>query len=169
VHKENGNMAVRPIPEGYHSLTPSLVIRGAAEAIELYKRAFGATERGTMLGPDNKVMHAELQIGDSRLMLADESPWSSGRSPSALTGTTGSLLIYTEDVDALYAQAIAAGCKPLMPPADMFWGDRYGKVVDPFGHEWELATHKEELTPEELSARAAAAMSQPPTGGQSAE
>ena len=158
---------VQAIPQGYHTLTPSLIVRGASEAIEFYKRAFGAEQRGVLRAPDGKVMHAELQIGDSIVMLSDEFPQDKCASPAALQGTTGALLIYTEDVDALWARATAAGCKPLMPLSDMFWGDRYGKLLDPFGHAWEMATHKEELTPEQMHERFEAMLKRFP--GQSAE
>jgi PhnB protein len=153
---------VQPIPKGYHVVTPSFVVRGAAEAIEFYKKAFGAKELARMPGPDGKVMHAEIKIGDSIVMLSDEFPQMGSSSPQTVGGTSSSLLIYTRDVDALFNQAVAAGAKVAMPLSDMFWGDRYGKVVDPFGHQWQLATHKEDVTPKEMAKRAAAAMSAPP-------
>jgi uncharacterized glyoxalase superfamily protein PhnB len=154
-----------PIPKGYHTITPALVIRGAADAIEFYKKAFGAKQRGgAMSGPDGKVMHAEIQIGDAVIMVADEFPAMGSKSPQSLGGTGSSLLIYTRDCDALFARATAAGAKVTMPLADQFWGDRYGRVEDPFGHQWEIATHKEDLTPKEMRKRAEAMFSQPPPG-----
>lgn len=147
---------VKPIPEGFHTLTPHLVVRGAKQAIEFYKKAFGAEEVAAMPTPDgNAVMHAELKIGNSMMMLVEEMPqmerWVS---PARLNGTTIALAIYTEDCDALFKRAVGAGGKPTMEPMDAFWGDRYGKVTDPFGHEWEICTHKEDLTPEEVGQRA---------------
>jgi PhnB protein len=151
-------MAVNPIPEGYQSITPYLPIEGAADAIEFYKRAFGATERGRMEGPGGSVAHAEIQIGDSVVMLGDPFPQSSIKPPTQLGGSSAALFMYVEDVDALVQQAVDAGAKLTMPPEDQFWGDRYGKVTDPFGHEWQIATHVEDLTPEEMEARGREAM-----------
>jgi len=149
----------KPIPDGYRTITPYITVRGAAEAIDFYKRAFGAEEKERMPGPDGKsVMHAELKIGDSILMLSDEFPQMGCRSPQALGGSTGYLFLYVPDVDSAFKRALDAGAKASMPPADMFWGDRFGKVTDPFGHEWGLATHKEDLTPDEIRKRGAAAM-----------
>ncbi|HEX8785200.1 MAG TPA: VOC family protein [Telluria sp.] len=141
---------VRPIPEGFHTVTPHLVCAGANEAIEFYKQAFGAVELSRMPGPDGKIMHAGLRIGDSPLMLADEFPAYGSMGPLALKGTPVVIHLYVADVDAVFAQAIAAGAKAIMPPADMFWGDRYGQLVDPFGHRWSLATHTRDLTPEQM-------------------
>lgn len=153
----------QPIPKGYHIITPSIVVRGAKEAIEFYKKAFGAKEvGGAMPSPDGKILHAEIRIGDSIVMLSDEFPQMGSSSPQTVGGTSSSLMIYTRDVDALFNQAVAAGATAAMPVSDMFWGDRYGIVVDPFGHRWQLATHKEDLTPKEMARRAAAAMSAPP-------
>ena len=149
---------VKPIPEGYHTATPYLIVDGADRAIEFYKRAFGAKELLRMPGPEGKIMHAEVQIGDSIVMLSDEFPEMGGHSPQALKGTPVSLYVYVEDVDAAFKQALAAGATTEMLVQDMFWGDRYGKLTDPFGHKWQIATHKEELTAEEISRRAAAAM-----------
>jgi PhnB protein len=150
---------VKPIPQGYHSVTPYLTVKGAAPAIEFYKRAFGAQEVERMPGPDgNSVMHAELKIGDSIVMLSDEFPQAGTRSPQTLGGSTGYLFLYVPDVDAAFKRAVDAGAKATMPPADMFWGDRFGKVSDPFGHEWGLATHKEDLSPEEIRKRGQAEM-----------
>jgi PhnB protein len=146
---------VRAIPEGYHTLTPHLVVRGAAQAIEFYKRAFGAVERARMPGPGGLLMHADLMIGDSVLMLCDEMPgmerWVA---PDSLKGTTAALHLYVEDADAAFARAIAAGAKTSMPLMDAFWGDRYGKLTDPFGHEWSIATHQHDYTPEEMKKNA---------------
>jgi PhnB protein len=146
-------MAVKAIPEGYYSLTPYLVIKGAAKAIEFYKKAFGAEETVRMPGPDGGVMHAELKIGNSVLMLADENPERGFFSPSTRGGSTSSVMLYTEDVDATFKQAVAAGAKADMPPADMFWGDRMGNLTDPFGHSWAIATHKEDVSEEEMGRR----------------
>ena len=143
-------MAAKPIPEGYHTLTPSITVREAARAVEFYKQAFGAVERGVMKGPDGKVMHAELRIGDSILMLADEFPQFGSLSPQTIGGTGTGLHIYVEDVDAAFDRAIGAGAVIEMPVADMFWGDRFGKLVDPFGHKWSIATHTRDLSREEI-------------------
>ena len=147
-------------PPGFHSVTPYLFIRGAAEAIEYYKRAFGAEEVFRMPGPDGKIMHAEIQIGDSRVMLADENPEMGVVSPSSLNGTSASFMIYVEDVDASFEQAIAAGGEVYRPVADQFYGDRSGCLTDPFGHIWTIATNTEELTPEEFQKRVDEMMSQ---------
>jgi uncharacterized glyoxalase superfamily protein PhnB len=141
----------KPIPEGFHTLTPHLVVRNAAQAIEFYKRAFGAEVRGVSHhSPDGKITHAELKIGDSILMLADEFPEANCLSPQALGGSPITLHIYVEDVDTAFSRAVAAGATVTMPLADQFWGDRYGQLVDPFGHRWSLATHKQDLTHEEI-------------------
>lgn len=146
----------KPIPDGFGTLTPHLVVSGARDAIEFYKQAFGAEEVACMLGPDGRtIMHAELKFGNSMLMIVDDVPmmdrWVS---PQRLEGTTVALCLYVEDCDATYAQAIEAGGTKSMKPTDTFWGDRYSKVTDPFGHEWEICTHREDLTPEELNQRA---------------
>jgi PhnB protein len=146
-------MAVKPIPEGYHALNPFLAVDDAAKAIEFYKRAFGASERMRMPGPEGKVAHAELQIGDSVLMLSDPFPQSTCKPPKELGGTSVGVLLYVEDVDEVVQQAVDAGATVTMPVDDMFWGDRYGKLADPFGHEWQIATHKEDLTLEEVAER----------------
>lgn len=146
-------MTVRAIPEGYHTVTPYLIVQGAAEAIGFYAEALGAVERYRMPGPGGSVMHAEMQIGDSVVMLSDENPQVGAVSPQALGGTPASLLIYTEDVDAAFARAVDAGATATMPPTDMFWGDRYGRLRDPFGHDWALATHIEDVGPEEMARR----------------
>ncbi len=152
------------IPRGYHTVTPHLTVRGAADAIEFYRRAFGARERGRMPLPDGKtIMHAELQIGDSIVFLADEFPDMGCRAPQTLGGATGTLHLYVRDVDRAFRRAVAAGAEVRMPVTDMFWGDRYAKVADPFGHEWGLATHKEDLSAREIARRAEAFFSR--TGG----
>jgi PhnB protein len=151
-------MAVKPIPEGYHTVTPYLAVNDGAKAIEFYKRAFGAEERHRMEGPQGKIAHAELKIGDSIIMLADEMPGSGCRTPQSLGGTSVNIFLYVNDVDSVYNQAVRAGAKAEMPLADQFWGDRYGKVTDPFGHSWSLATHKEDVAPAEMQKRAQEAM-----------
>ncbi len=151
----------KPIPEGYHTITPYLVTRDASTAIEFYKRAFGAKERSRSLGPDGKsIINAQLQIGDSVLMLMDEAPEWGSNSPLSLKGSPVVIHLYVEDVDAAFDRATKAGAKVMMPLADMFWGDRYGMVTDPFGHVWSIATHKEDLSPEELAKRQAAAFAE---------
>ena len=149
---------VKPIPDGYHSVNPYLVVDDAAAAIEFYTRALGAQELFRMPGPGGKVMHAEIQIGSSRVLLSDAMPEMGGRSPRSFGGTPVSLLVYTEDVDALHKRAVGAGAKAVMPVTNMFWGDRFSRVVDPFGHDWQLATHVEDVAPDEMGKRAAAAM-----------
>lgn len=143
-------MAVQAIPQGYHTLTPYMTVRDAARALAFYKQAFGAVERGVMKGPDGRVMHAELTIGDSIFMLADEFPQFGSLSPQSIGGSGMGLHIYVEDVDSAFDRAIGAGATIEMPVADMFWGDRYGKLVDPFGHKWSIATHKRDMSPEEI-------------------
>jgi PhnB protein len=151
-------MATKPIPEGYHTLTPYLAVDNATEAIEFYKRAFGAKERGRMPGPNGTIAHAELQIGDSLVMLSDPFPQSSTRPPKELGGTSASIFMYVEDVDAVVEQAVDAGATVTMEVADQFWGDRFGSVSDPFGHSWSVATHVEDVPPEEMAERAKEAM-----------
>ena len=155
--EESMTSAVKPIPEGYHTVTPYLIIKGAADAIEFYKRAFGATELFRMAQPDGKIGHAEIKIGDSPIMLADEFPEMEYVSPKTLGGCPVSILLYVEDVDKLFNQAIAAGAEQQRPVEDKFYGDRGGSLVDPFGHVWHVATHKEEVSAEEMKKRAAAA------------
>ncbi len=145
---------VKPIPEGSHTLTPHLVIKGAAQAMEFYKKAFGAVEVCRMPMPDGAIMHAAMRIGDSEFMLVDEFPEMGCRGPLSLGGTPVTVHMYVEDADAVFNQAVAAGASVRMPLADMFWGDRYGKLADPFGHEWSIATHLEDLTPEQIGQRA---------------
>lgn len=140
-------------PPGFHSVTPYLFVRGAAEAIEYYKQAFGAEEVFRMPGPDGKIMHAEIQIGDSRVMLADENPDMGVTSPASLNGTSASFLIYVENVDERFEKAIAAGGEVVRPVTDQFYGDRTGCLLDPFGHVWTISTNTEELTPEEMQKR----------------
>ena len=149
--KKPARRKVEAVPKAYGSLTPGLAIRGAAAAIAFYVKAFGAKELSRMPGPDGKLMHAELKIGDRILMLGDESPEMGSPSPQTLGGSAVALMHYVKDVDAVFARAVAAGAKPLFPPADMFWGDRYGQVVDPFGHRWSIATHKADLTPKQMA------------------
>lgn len=148
----------KPIPEGYHSVTPYLIVKGAARALEFYKKAFNATELYRMEGPGGTIGHAEFQIGDSRMMIADEFPEMGARSPETIGGSPIGLCIYTEDVDALFKQALAAGGKEERPVKDQFYGDRSGTLRDPFGHQWTLATHTEDVSPEEMKRRAEAAM-----------
>ena len=147
----------KPIPEGYHSVTPYLIIKGAAEAIEYYKKAFGATEPFRFPAPGGKVGHAELKIGDSPIMLADEHPEMGYKGPQTLGGTPVSIMIYVEDVDTIFSQAIDAGGTVKEAVMDKFYGDRSGTVVDPFGHIWHVATHKEDVSMEEMERRAKAA------------
>lgn len=148
-------MAVKPIPEGHHSVTPYLGIKGAADAISFYTKAFGAIELFRFVAPGGEIGHAEIRIGDSIIMLADSCEEAPLRSPSGLGGTAIGLHVYVENVDALFAQAVAAGAKVTRPVQDQFYGDRSGTLEDPFGHVWFLATHKEDVTPEELKRRAA--------------
>jgi PhnB protein len=149
--------AAKPIPDGYHAVTPYLIIRGAAAAIEFYKKAFGAEEVYRLAMPDGRVGHAEIRVGDSVVMLADEFPEMGAKSPAALGGTPVTLLLYMHDVDAVSARAVAAGAKVKKPIQDQFYGDRSGTFEDPFGHVWTIATRKEELSPEEIKRRAMAA------------
>jgi PhnB protein len=153
-------MAVQPIPEGYHSLTPYLAVEDAERAIEFYKDAFGAQENLRMPGPGGTIAHAELQIGDSKLMLSDPFPQSSVRPPAERGGTTASIFMYVDDVDATFAQAQKAGATVVSELEDMFWGDRFGTVSDPFGHVWSIATHKEDLSEEEMAERSKTAMAE---------
>ena len=147
---------VKPIPDGYHSATPYLIIQGAAAALDFYKKAFGATELMRMAQPDGRIGHAEIRIGDSVIMLADEVPEMSYRGPKSLGGSPVSILLYFEDVDAVVARAVAAGAKLIRPVQDQFYGDRSGVIEDPFGHVWTIATHKEDVSPEEIDRRLAA-------------
>ena len=150
-------MKTKPIPDGYHTATPYLIVNGAAQALEFYKKAFGATEMMRFPGPGGKIMHAEIKIGDSPIMLADEAPEMGARSPKTVGGTPVSLLLYVEDVDAWASKAVAAGAKVQRPVQDQFYGDRTGTFEDPFGHVWSIATHKEDVSLEEMQKRAASA------------
>ena len=145
---------VNPIPEGFHTVTPHLVIKGASEAIEFYEKAFDAEEVVRMPGPDGKlIMHAEIKIGDSIIFLRDEFPDAACGDSERIGPSRVSIHLYVTDVDATFKAALEAGAKEQMPLADMFWGDRFGSLVDPFGHEWSVATHKEDVTPEEMRKR----------------
>jgi len=153
--------AVKRVPSGYHTVSPHLVVRGGAKAIEFYQKAFGARELRRSPGPDGKsLMHAELQIGDSRIFLNDEFPDMGAVSPLALKGTPVTIHLYVEDADQLFNQAVKAGAKVTMPLADQFWGDRYGIVTDPFGHQWSIGSHIKDMTPEEMQKAAAEAFAQ---------
>jgi PhnB protein len=149
---------VSPIPRGYHTVTPYLSVRNAAQALDFYKRAFGAEEVMRMNDPQGAVSHAEIKIGDSIVMIAEEASSSGLRSPQSIGGSTVSIFLYLNDVDATFKQAISAGAKSQQPLADMFWGDRYGRLTDPFGHSWSLATHIEDVAPEEMQKRVQEAM-----------
>jgi PhnB protein len=156
--KENADMttSTKKIPEGYHTATPYLVVSGAAKAIKFYKEAFGAVEIMRLASPDGRVMHAEIKIGDSPVMLCDECPDWKALSPQTLGGTAVSILIYVEDADIVVNRAVAAGARMLMPVADQFWGDRCATILDPFGHKWTIATHIEDVSTEEIGRRAKA-------------
>jgi PhnB protein len=151
-------MPAKPIPEGYATLTTYFTVDDAAKAIEYYKRAFGAEEKVRMHGPDGKVGHAELQIGDSKLMLSDPIPQASTKPPKELGGTTASIFMYVDDVDTVVEKAVDEGATITMEVEDQFWGDRFGTITDPFGHVWSIATHVEDLTPEEIEERGKAFM-----------
>jgi PhnB protein len=148
----------KPIPEGYHVVTPYIAVDNAEKAIEFYRRAFGAKERLRMPGPEGTIAHAEIEIGDSVIMLSDPFPQSPLKSPKEAGVTTASLMIYTEDADELVQQAVDAGAQITMPVETQFWGDRYGRVQDPFGHNWQIATHVEDVPPQEMAKRAEKAM-----------
>lgn len=148
---------VKPIPKGYHSVTPYLIVKGAAKAIEFYKQAFGATETFRMPQPDGKIGHAELKIGDSTIMLADEFPERNVRGPESLGGSPVMIHLYIDDVDTVAKRAVASGAKEIRPVQNQFYGDRSGMFADPFGHQWNISTHVEDLSPEEIGKRAAAA------------
>lgn len=156
---------VKPIPDGFHSITPYLTVKNAAQAIAFYERAFGAKERARMTMPDGKVGHAELMMGDSIIMLADEFPEYGNKSPQTLQGSPVGLALYVEDVDRQFQQAVEAGATVKEAVADKFWGDRAGTLVDPFGHQWSLLTHVEDVSPAEMKAR----MDKMCAGGHSAE
>jgi PhnB protein len=151
-------MATQPIPEGYSTISPYLAVDDAAEAIAYYKKAFGAEETVRMAAPDGKIGHAELKIGDSHVMLSDPFPQASTTPPKELGGTSASVFMYVEDVDAVVQKAVDAGATVTMEVEDQFWGDRFGSITDPFGHSWSIATHVEDLTSEEIEERGKAAM-----------
>jgi len=149
---------VKPIPDGYHTVTPHLVLDDAAKAIDFYEQAFGAEEVMRLPGPGGKIVHAEIRVGDSRIMLSDEMPPMPGQpgiyqSPKTARLCTAALFLYVQDADAAFARAVKAGCTTRMSLQDMFWGDRYGQVIDPFGHTWALATHKEDVPPDQMEER----------------
>lgn len=146
-------MPVPAIPDGYHTVTPYLIIKGAVKALDFYKRAFGARELFRMADPNGRIGHAEIKIGDSPIMLADEMPEMSYRSPQTLGGTPVSILLYVEDVDKQFATAVTAGATVVRPVKDQFYGDRSGTLADPFGHVWTIATHKEDVSQEEMAKR----------------
>jgi len=154
-------MKAKYIPDGYHTATPYLIVNGGARAIEFYKQAFGATEIIRIGSPGDKVGHAEIQIGDSRIMLADEFPEMDALGPKTIGGTPVGLMLYLEDCDSVVAKAVSLGAKVLKPVQDQFYGDRSGTVLDPFGHKWTIATHKEDLSVEEMKKRAAAMFANP--------
>lgn len=157
-------MAVSPIPPDYHTATPYLIVNGAARALEFYKQAFGATELFRLDGPGDRIGHAEIKIGDSPIMLADEFPEMGARGPQSLGGTPVSILLYVADVDAAATRAVAAGAKEVRPVKDQFYGDRSGVFEDPFGHKWSLASHIEDVSPEEMQKRFEAMMKGQGTG-----
>ena len=151
--KAPARQKIAPVPPKYGSITPALVIRGAADAIDFYRRAFGAKELMRTPGPGGKLMHAEIKIGDSIVMLNDEFPEMGAKSPQALGGTPASIMLYVKDCDAVHRAAVAAGARSLQEPQDMFWGDRYSRLEDPFGHQWGIGTAKEKLTRREIDRR----------------
>lgn len=161
-------MSVNPIPEDMHSITPHIVCANAPAAIDWYVKAFGAVDLARMMAPDGKtLMHGMIGIGDSKIMLAEENPQWNSRGPALLGGSPVTLHYYVKDVDAAYKRAVDAGATATMPPADMFWGDRYGVLTDPFGHKWALATHVKDMSPEEMAEGMKAMCSDTPAGGQS--
>jgi PhnB protein len=153
-------MAVKPIPEGYHTVTTYLAVENAAEAIDYYKRAFGAQEKVRMDAPGGKIGHAELQIGDSIVMLSDPFPQATVKPPKEIGGTSASVFMYVDDVDSVVKKAVDAGGTVTQEVSNQFWGDRFGSISDPFGHTWSIATHVEDVPPEEMAQRAKAAMSE---------
>jgi PhnB protein len=146
-------MPVKPLPDGYHSVTPYLIVDGGAKALQYYQQAFGAEEEMRMPGPKGKVMHAEIRIGDSKIMLADEFPEMGARGPNSIGGSPVGICLYVEDVDTVFQRALEAGGTEVRPVQDQFYGDRSGTLRDPFGHQWTIATHIEDLTPEEIGKR----------------
>ena len=157
---------VKAIPEGFNSISAHLVVRDCAKAIEFYKKAFGAEQIFAMPSPDGKIMHAEMKFGNSTLMMCEEMPEMGATSPQALNGSAVTVHLYVEDADKTFDQAVEAGATATMPLMDAFWGDRYGKVTDPFGHQWEICTHKEDLTPQEIGKRAGEFFANMGAGGQ---
>jgi PhnB protein len=153
------NTQVKPIPDGMHSVTPHIVCADAVAAIEFYKKAFGAVDCGKMLAPNGKLIHGMIRIGDSNIMLAEETPEWGALSPTTLKGSPVILHLYVENADAAFERAVAAGATPVMPVADMFWGDRYGMLKDPFGHSWSIAHHVRDMSPEEMQEAATKACS----------
>ena len=152
---------VKPVPDGFHSVTPHLIVKGAGKAMDFYKQAFGAIERFRMPGPDGEsVMHGEIQIGDSIIMIADEFPDYGCLGPTSRGGSSVTIHLYVKDANKAYEQAVKAGAIASMPLSDMFWGDRYGKVTDPFGHEWSIAQHIEDVSPQDMEKRAEKAFSE---------
>jgi len=149
-------MPAKPIPDGYHAVTPYLIVGGAAKALDFYKRAFGAKERMRLPMPEGRIGHAEIEIGDSVIMLADEFPQMGAKSPQTIGGTPVGICLYVDNVDAVFKQAIAAGGREEKPLQNQFYGDRSGTLIDPFGHKWTVATHIEDVPPEEISRRMAA-------------
>jgi uncharacterized glyoxalase superfamily protein PhnB len=145
----------KPIPDGFNSVSAHLIVRNCAKAIEFYKKAFGAEEICSMPTPDGKIMHAELKFGNSTVMMCEEMPEMGATSPQALNGTAVTIHLYVEDADKMYTRAVGAGATATMPIMDAFWGDRYGKLTDPFGHHWSVATHKKDMTPEQIGQAAA--------------
>jgi len=156
--------AAKPIPDGFHTLTPMLHVKGVDAAVDFYTKAFGAQKTFAMPGPDGKTMHAEIKIGDSIIMIDEVNPQEGTKSPLELGGTPATLMIYVSDADGVYATATAAGAKEEMPVDEQFWGDRYGQIIDPFGHRWALATHVEDLSPEQMAERSKLAMTPPDAG-----
>jgi PhnB protein len=150
--------AKEPVPKGFHTVTHALVVHDAAEALDFYTKALGAKVRNRAPGPGGKVLHAELEIGDSVIMLSDEFPRSDLKSPKSLGGTSSGVWLYVPDVDAAFERAVSAGAKVSMKPETMFWGDRFGSVIDPYGHSWSIATHVEDVPPEEMAQRQQAAV-----------
>jgi PhnB protein len=147
--------STRPIPTGFHTITPHLVVKNCANAIDFYKRALGAKEINRMPGPDGRLVHAEIQLGDSRIFLSDEFPEMGSKSPQTLNGSPVNLFLYVEDVDSFFKTATEAGGTGVEKPTDMFWGDRWATVKDPYGHVWQIATHIEDVTPQEMERRSA--------------
>jgi PhnB protein len=153
--KSSARRKVSAIPKGYTTATPYLIVRGCGDALAFYAKAFGAKEKVRMTGPGDRIMHAEMKVGDAMIMLSDEAPQWGALSPLSLGGNATHVMLYVKDVDAVWARALAAGATVSMPLSNMFWGDRYGKVKDPFGHEWSLATHVEDVGPKEMQRRSA--------------